>query len=49
MDFVGDCSEMSQIADGSVDEIYASHVLEHLGYVEKLPRALAGIHRVPKK
>ena len=49
MDFVGDCSDMSQIADGSVDEIYASHVLEHLGYVEKLPRALAGFHRVLKR
>ena len=49
VDFVGDCSDMSQIADGSVDEIYASHVLEHLGYAERLPRALAEMHRVLKK
>jgi predicted SAM-dependent methyltransferase len=32
-----------------VDDIYASHVLEHLGYQEKLPRALAEFHRVLKK
>jgi predicted SAM-dependent methyltransferase len=32
-----------------VDEIYASHVLEHLGFVEKLPRALSEFNRVLKK
>jgi len=49
VDYIGDCSDLSRIADGSVEEIYASHVLEHLGYVEKLPRALAELHRVLKK
>ena len=49
VDYIGDCSDLSQVADGSVDEIYASHVLEHLGYVERLPRALAEFHRVLKK
>lgn len=49
VDFVGDCSDLSQFADESVDEIYASHVLEHLGYAEKLPRTLAEFHRVLKK
>lgn len=49
VDYIGDCSDLSQIADGSVDEIYASHVLEHLGYVEKLPRAHTEFHRVLKK
>jgi predicted SAM-dependent methyltransferase len=48
VDYVGDCSDLSRFADGSVDEIYASHVLEHLGYIEKLPRALAEFHRVLK-
>ena len=48
VDYVGDCSDLSQFADGSVEEIYASHVLEHLGYVEKLPRALAEFRRVLK-
>ncbi|OGA55760.1 MAG: hypothetical protein A3G81_19560 [Betaproteobacteria bacterium RIFCSPLOWO2_12_FULL_65_14] len=48
VDYVGDCSDLGQFADGSVDEIYASHVLEHLGYLEKLPRALAEFRRVLK-
>ncbi len=46
VDFVGDCRDLSRFADGSVAEIYASHVLEHLGYLEELPQALAGFHRV---
>jgi predicted SAM-dependent methyltransferase len=48
VDYVGDCSDLSQFADESVEEIYASHVLEHLGYVEQLPRTLAEFHRVLK-
>jgi len=46
VDFVGDCSDLSQFADGSVRDVYASHVLEHLGYHQALPRALGEIHRV---
>jgi predicted SAM-dependent methyltransferase len=46
VDFVGSCIELGQFADGSIDEIYASHVLEHLGYREELPRALAEWRRV---
>lgn len=49
VDYVGDCTDLSQFADASVDEIYASHVLEHLGYAEWLPRTLAEFHRVLKK
>lgn len=49
VDYTGDCSDLSAFADASVDDIYASHVLEHLGYQEKLPRALAEFHRVLKK
>ena len=45
VDYVGDCRDLSRFADASVHEIYASHVLEHLGYAE-LPVALAGFHRV---
>ena len=48
VDYLGDCTDLSQFADGSVDEIYASHVLEHLGYNDKLPRALSEFHRVLK-
>jgi predicted SAM-dependent methyltransferase len=33
-------------ADGAFAAVYASHVYEHLGYFEALPRALAEAHRV---
>jgi predicted SAM-dependent methyltransferase len=49
VDFVGDCSDLGQFGDESIEEIYASHVLEHLGYLEELPRALAEFHRVLRK
>lgn len=32
VDFVGNASDLSQFADGSVAVIYASHVLEHFHY-----------------
>jgi predicted SAM-dependent methyltransferase len=44
-DIVADCVDLGAIADGAASEIYASHVLEHLGYAE-VPRALAEWHRV---
>jgi predicted SAM-dependent methyltransferase len=46
VDFVGSATELGQFADGSVQAVYASHVLEHLGYKEELPRALTEFHRV---
>jgi predicted SAM-dependent methyltransferase len=46
VDIVGNCCEMRMIQNGSVDEVYASHVLEHLGHQDELPRALAEILRV---
>jgi predicted SAM-dependent methyltransferase len=48
VDYVGNCTDLGRFADGSVLEIYASHVLEHLGYQRDLPRALAEFHRVLK-
>jgi len=45
VDFVGDCTDLSQFDDDSVDEVYASHILEHLDYQEELPMALGQIHR----
>jgi predicted O-linked N-acetylglucosamine transferase (SPINDLY family)/predicted SAM-dependent methyltransferase len=48
VDFVGDCRDLSQFDDQSVDEIYASHVMEHLSYHEPLKHALAECHRVLK-
>ena len=46
VDYVGTCVSLAQFADGSVAEVYASHVLEHLGFREEIPRALAEIYRV---
>ena len=46
VDHVGDCRDLSRFADGSVSEIYASHVFEHLGYFEELPQALAACRRI---
>jgi predicted SAM-dependent methyltransferase len=46
VDLVGTCTHMPLIADASVAEIYASHVLEHLSYVDELHQALGEFHRV---
>ncbi len=46
VDFVGSCTDLSRFASGSVDAIYASHVLEHLGYLDELPQALKEFRRV---
>jgi predicted SAM-dependent methyltransferase len=46
VDMVGSCTDLSMIADGAAEEVYASHVLEHLDYARELPKALAEIFRV---
>jgi predicted SAM-dependent methyltransferase len=48
VDFIGDCTDLSQFASDSVDEVYASHVYEHLNYMVELPKALAEVFRVLK-
>jgi predicted SAM-dependent methyltransferase len=48
VDYVGTCVSLAQFTDGSVEEVYASHVLEHLGYHDELPRAMREIWRVLK-
>ena len=45
-DYVRSCTDLSPFASGTVAEIYASHVLEHLGYQRELATALAEFHRV---
>jgi predicted SAM-dependent methyltransferase len=40
------CSDLSMFPDGSVAEIYASHVYEHLGYQQELPTAFGEAWRV---
>lgn len=45
VDVVANCMDLSAVADGAAQELYASHVLEHLGF-DEVPRALAEWHRV---
>ena len=47
VDFVGDISDLSQFDENSIDEIYASHVLEHVPQ-KKVKETLEGIYRVLK-
>lgn len=46
VDFVGSCTDLEQFYDNSVTEIYASHVLEHLGFRHELPKALSEFYRI---
>lgn len=46
VDYVRSCTDLSIFPDDTVAEIYASHVLEHLGYQQELPRALNEFHRI---
>ena len=45
VDFVGDISDLSQFKENSINEIYASHVFEHIKYIDA-KETLLGIHRV---
>ncbi|HEY4373827.1 MAG TPA: methyltransferase domain-containing protein [Burkholderiales bacterium] len=47
VDYVGDISDLGQFAARSVDEIYASHVLEHVRAAD-VEKTLGGIFRVLK-
>ena len=46
VDFIGSCTDLRQFKDASVSEIYASHVFEHLSYVNELPDTLKDVHRI---
>jgi predicted SAM-dependent methyltransferase len=46
VDYVGHCADLSRFADNSILEIYASHVIEHLGFRTELPAALREFNRV---
>ena len=48
VDFVGDCRDLSMFAGESVDRVYASHVYEHLSYLNELPSAFVEVHRILK-
>ena len=48
VDFIGSISDLSQFEDESVEEIYASHVVEHIDQ-KNIKNTLKGIHKVLKK
>jgi predicted SAM-dependent methyltransferase len=48
VDFVADAANLSWLADNSVHEIYASHVLEHMSW-QDVEKALAEWYRVLRK
>ena len=45
VDYVGDISDISQFKDSSINEIYASHVFEHIKFIDA-KKTLLGINRV---
>src|ERR1035437_5557082 len=46
VDYVGNCVDLSRFAANSAAEVYASHVLEHLGYQSELLHTFKEIHRI---
>ena len=48
VDYLRDCTDLGCFEDGTVDEFYASHVLEHLGYMGELQQTLREAHRALK-
>jgi predicted SAM-dependent methyltransferase len=46
VDYVGDIRDLSQFADASLDAVYGSHVLEHVGYQKALGETIRSIHRI---
>ena len=46
VDYVATCTDLSFLPDASCAEIYASHVLEHLGYNGEVQVCLRGFHRI---
>ncbi len=48
VDIIGNISDLSQFSNESIEEIYASHVLEHVPHSEML-ETLKGIYRVLRR
>lgn len=48
VDVIGSATDLSAFADASADEVYGSHIYEHLSYSEELQKALAEAYRVLK-
>src|SRR5258708_26858152 len=48
VDYVGDLRDLSRFAGESIDNIYASHVLEHVSQADVLP-VLRGVYRTLRR
>jgi predicted SAM-dependent methyltransferase len=48
VDYVGDLRDLSRFADESIDNLYASHVLEHVSQTDVLP-VLRGVYRTLRR
>jgi len=48
VDFIGSCTDLDQFKDASVSEVYASHIFEHLSYVNELLDTLKEVQRILK-
>lgn len=48
VDFIGSATDLSRFANGCADEVYGSHIYEHLGYQQELPKAFSEAFRVLK-
>ena len=48
VDYVGDLTDLTQFSENCFNEIYASHVLEHVGQ-RKVKQTLLGINRILTK
>jgi predicted SAM-dependent methyltransferase len=46
VDVVGDLRDLSMFESGSFDVVYGSHIFEHLGYANDLPRAVREVARI---
>ena len=45
VDFLGDISDLSQFENNSIEEVYASHVVEHVPH-KKVNETLKGVYRI---
>ena len=48
VDYIGSCTDLGQFNNSTVDDVYASHIFEHLSYVDELVDTLKGVHRILK-
>ncbi len=48
VDYIGDITDLSQFEENSIEEVYASHVVEHVPQ-KKVKKMFKGIHRVLKE